>query len=332
MTGIRIEPDSTLAHRLSTISSRDPKQIRCEVLEALIGVVPAELAVFYNPIQGPEGTYYVTGVHFAGSDDELTRWFRQFIDGELPETPWLPPEIDRRIINRFIRVRAFYDDETILSYGVMKDIMLPVEVPDNLRAVLYDGNRMMGWLGLMRRGLLERFTRAEEEILNEVISQIRSALAAAEALESDLLGEGICAVLMPSGVIEHASAAFQAWYNGEQRDGLKQLIATADRRKKMPAKMVFQGHLLRLVRLDGIGGVRYMVTAEQSELLRITPAMMLTKRQREIVDYVVAGATSREIAEALQISYYTVRTHMKNIYRRLDVASKVDLIDIWGEG
>ena len=88
---------------------------------------------------------------------------------------------------------------------------------------------------------------------------------------------------------------------------------------------------MHFLRLDGAGGVRYMLTAEEAEFIHFRPEMVLTARQREIAKLVVVGATSKEIARELDVSYHTVRTHMKNIYRRLDVASKVDLIRLLGD-
>jgi two-component system, NarL family, response regulator NreC len=52
----------------------------------------------------------------------------------------------------------------------------------------------------------------------------------------------------------------------------------------------------------------------------------LTRREREILDWVVAGYTSAEIAERLSLSPRTVETHRTNLMRKLDVHSKWELI------
>lgn len=52
----------------------------------------------------------------------------------------------------------------------------------------------------------------------------------------------------------------------------------------------------------------------------------LTPRQRQIALCIVDGLSYREIAEKLFISIDTVRTHIKKIYRQLDVKSKTELI------
>jgi len=48
----------------------------------------------------------------------------------------------------------------------------------------------------------------------------------------------------------------------------------------------------------------------------------LTQRELEVLQGIVAGHTDRKIAESLFISQHTVRTHIKSLYRKLDVSSK----------
>jgi DNA-binding CsgD family transcriptional regulator len=51
----------------------------------------------------------------------------------------------------------------------------------------------------------------------------------------------------------------------------------------------------------------------------------LTRRELEIVHYIVADMSYGEIAEKLCISKLTVHTHVKNIYRKLGVRNKMEL-------
>ncbi|HYG02436.1 MAG TPA: helix-turn-helix transcriptional regulator [Chryseosolibacter sp.] len=53
--------------------------------------------------------------------------------------------------------------------------------------------------------------------------------------------------------------------------------------------------------------------------------MLLTGREREILNYVVDGFTSKQISERLFISLNTVTTHRKNILRKLDCNKVADL-------
>ena len=52
------------------------------------------------------------------------------------------------------------------------------------------------------------------------------------------------------------------------------------------------------------------------------PVPRLTPRQWELLHLLAAGRTNTQIARRLGISEGTVRTHLENIYERLDVSSR----------
>jgi DNA-binding NarL/FixJ family response regulator len=52
----------------------------------------------------------------------------------------------------------------------------------------------------------------------------------------------------------------------------------------------------------------------------------LTKRETQVLELVVDGKSRTQIATTLFIDPETVRTHVKNIYMKLDVSSKADAI------
>jgi DNA-binding NarL/FixJ family response regulator len=52
----------------------------------------------------------------------------------------------------------------------------------------------------------------------------------------------------------------------------------------------------------------------------------LTRRELEVLKGIVEGQTDRGIAESLFISEYTVRSHIKNLYRKLGVTSKAQAV------
>lgn len=54
----------------------------------------------------------------------------------------------------------------------------------------------------------------------------------------------------------------------------------------------------------------------------------LSRRQAEVLGGMEMGLTYREIAKSLEISPYTVRTHIKNIYEKLGAKSKSEAIRI----
>ncbi|HEY6888155.1 MAG TPA: helix-turn-helix transcriptional regulator, partial [Solirubrobacter sp.] len=51
----------------------------------------------------------------------------------------------------------------------------------------------------------------------------------------------------------------------------------------------------------------------------------LTGRERQVAALVVDRRTNQEIANELYLSLKTVETHLRNIFRKLDVSSRVEL-------
>jgi DNA-binding NarL/FixJ family response regulator len=58
----------------------------------------------------------------------------------------------------------------------------------------------------------------------------------------------------------------------------------------------------------------------------------LTSREVEICMLVCKGLTDPEIASALGIAFSTVRTHLKNLFTKLDVTTRSELIYVLLDG
>ncbi len=58
----------------------------------------------------------------------------------------------------------------------------------------------------------------------------------------------------------------------------------------------------------------------------LKPAPTLTKRENDILNGIAEGLTDKGLADRLFLSPHTVRTHLKNIYEKLHVHSKVEAV------
>jgi LuxR family maltose regulon positive regulatory protein len=54
----------------------------------------------------------------------------------------------------------------------------------------------------------------------------------------------------------------------------------------------------------------------------------LTDRERQLVSYLPSHLHLREIASAMYVSLNTVKTHLKNIYRKLGATSRSEAVAI----
>lgn len=64
-------------------------------------------------------------------------------------------------------------------------------------------------------------------------------------------------------------------------------------------------------------------------VILVTPAShdyQLSEREKELLKYMVEGDDYKKIADKIFISYETVRTHVKHIYKKLHVASRSEAV------
>lgn len=69
--------------------------------------------------------------------------------------------------------------------------------------------------------------------------------------------------------------------------------------------------------------------AEKKKLFadKFVNKLKLTEREIEILRYLAKGKSSADISEMLHLSTHTVNTHRKNILRKLEMSSTVELVD-----
>jgi len=55
---------------------------------------------------------------------------------------------------------------------------------------------------------------------------------------------------------------------------------------------------------------------------------LLSKREKEILDLLANGNSNKDIADALFISEKTVRTHLHNIFKKLDISKRTEAVSL----
>jgi DNA-binding NarL/FixJ family response regulator len=79
--------------------------------------------------------------------------------------------------------------------------------------------------------------------------------------------------------------------------------------------------LLQRLPVSSVASVESPFVAEDVELARLRD---LTPRESEILALLAGGSGTRQIAKRLVISEKTVKTHVQNILRKLDAASRLE--------
>lgn len=326
------DDETGLQERLTALPGESPDAIRESIVEVIQQAVPSHFAMFFRCAEDADGTQVFTDPVLRG-DEELKAEMVQHLGTPCRtlRSPWMPGEADRGEIDSFIRTRHFYNDEELLAYEAQRRLMQPLEVGEHLRAAFYDGSQFLGWIGLIRRGSDERFSASEERRLEKVAGQLKSAIASANVMQADLLGDQASAVFGAGGRLRHATEPFVEWMNEGLREYLGRRVRETERGRDQTGAEIVEGAEVRLARMDGPDGVTYLVTVDPAEPIRLSVTAKLTPRQVEIAEYVAVGATSREIAETLDISVNTVHCHLRNIYDRLGIGSRAELATLMAD-
>lgn len=136
-------------------------------------------------------------------------------------------------------------------------------------------------------------------------------------------------IVAAGGGIRHCCARSASWLDPARRAMLSRLVDAPDSADWQDGAALIAGHPVQVVRLHG---------EEPAFLLVIHPRpapgplAVLTPRQREVARIAAAGVTAAETAAALGLSEETVRTHLRDIYARLDIGTRVELANVVNGG
>jgi DNA-binding CsgD family transcriptional regulator len=88
-----------------------------------------------------------------------------------------------------------------------------------------------------------------------------------------------------------------------------------------PPPMLDDEEVVLAVELDG---VRYTLTQQQTTEVR--PRIALSAREREVARLISIGHTNKTVAAVLEISLWTVDTHLRRIFTKLGVRSRSAMV------
>ena len=91
---------------------------------------------------------------------------------------------------------------------------------------------------------------------------------------------------------------------------------------------ILLGHILQASRGEKVfseGVTHYLANRQHSA----DPLRQLTERERDVLQEVARGLSNKEVAAILHISEETVKVHIRNLLRKLDVRSRVAATVMW---
>ncbi len=96
--------------------------------------------------------------------------------------------------------------------------------------------------------------------------------------------------------------------------------------KRLPMDQIFAITLSSLISLFLIHF--FFISDTQPRFERNLDSFKLTPREKEIITLILNGYTSKEASQLLNISQQTVKNHTANVYRKLEINSKLELFQL----
>jgi DNA-binding CsgD family transcriptional regulator len=233
-----------------------------------------------------------------------------------------PRELESFLEDQALMPRTLYE-----AAPAFQQFCVPCRIRSQQALRVYHNGRYLNLVGLLRKDGTPLFTRRDRKRLAPLVEATKNALLAAEGLEQANIPQGPAYLFAePDGRVEYASEGARGWLSQE---GFPQHLARAVRQLDQQ-KLAELGSLLahaeaRLVRMEGEGRIRYLVSLRPLKRCPLPADIVLTPKQRDIAIYAASGATAEEVGRAVGCAPNTVRTHLREIYKLLNVGNRLEL-------
>jgi len=234
-----------------------------------------------------------------------------------------------------------------------REVMVPLGVEHELRGVFALDGELWGSISAMREPASPDFDAREVAFFRRIAPHLAAGLKAA-TLRSEVLSEpdgdnspGVFVLDRAGRVVQHTGVAERrlrelgdlgpGWREGDSlpsailsmTGALRQALGPGtDREGSSDPRLLVRARSGRWLVLHGAWtepvpdrGSETMIVIEAAGPREVawlkTSAYGLTKREREVVDLVVRGASTKQISRALYISEYTVQEHLSNVFEKV---------------
>jgi two-component system, NarL family, response regulator len=88
-------------------------------------------------------------------------------------------------------------------------------------------------------------------------------------------------------------------------------------------KSIVEDELIEAIRVINAGR-RYLPKGVAARLNENQSRVHLTRREDDILDLLGKGLGNRELGQVFGVSEYTIKTHLKSLFRKLDVSDRAE--------
>jgi DNA-binding CsgD family transcriptional regulator len=330
----------------------DSRTFRVEAVRSIRRIIPLDVSFFATA--DPATLLYTSAVR----DDFLAQASPLFLEREFLKD-------DPIQFARLARGRSLVNSLGMATKGELtqspryQEILAPLELGDELRAVLKAGSKCWGFMCLHRERSSPNFTPAEAAFLAKLTPYLAEGLRTsllfrgvqATSLQPEgpglvLLGDDLSLVAMtPAAEGWLAEVAESDWPSSSElpetvyavaarllalehggSHAPPDLMARVRLRTASGRWLVLHASRLRTADIEG----QIAVIFEEARPSEIAPLIVdaygLTKREGEITQLVLRGLSTAEVSEELHITSNTVRDHFKVIFDKVGVRSRRELM------
>jgi DNA-binding CsgD family transcriptional regulator len=338
-------------------SGLDAATLRQRVAERMKRTVPFEGSVAFT--MDPSSGLITHAIVEEMGDESGLRLFLEHVcfEDDVLEFNWM---VRNRLPVGLLSEATGGQLERALRY---RELLGPAGFGYEMRGALATGTDLWGGFCLSRGKGRSDFATREVEFMRRVAPHVGAGLRAA-ALHQELHGNqdvdddavGVLVLDQRGAVVQHNAAA-ERWLHelGELEPGwcagqglpvpvwavlgaLKRaLMPGTDRDLNSEPRIQVRGRTGRWLTLQASQSELSSTGASESivliapsgpkEVLRLTTmGYGLSPREHEVVDMAVRGASTRQISQALYISEYTVKDHLANIFEKVGVRGRRELV------
>ena len=293
------------------------RQMRVQLLEHLCLATNADCASFAKVVRIEQGGLVLSGITAVGPADYVEaiakREGLQISSIELDLA-------DLSSVNTF--ELQLQDD---FSPRLRKSFFQPLNLNASLSMLAARGGRLLGYVGLFRVGDHPTFTELDLGRANAEARAARMILETAESREPHTPSASGTFLFSTDGTVRYRSVH-------APKDDLVTLeighLVRAYAAGQGRADQLLGGTLVSMELLHGADEQLVLLTTTPAQAPDVPDPLTLSPLKRRIVSFAVQGATVAEIARTLDRSPETVRAHIKQVYQRLGIGSRVELAEI----
>ena len=196
----------------------------------------------------------------------------------------------------------------------------PLGLDRVVRAFLYRNAECVGWVGLFDTEEVLAPTACDCERLQDLVAPLIE-LFVATMLQSD----AEFATLDHSGVMKATKGAWELVAEESTATSLLEHVRKLGKIGTEELTVPVGPRVIRLSQLHGEESDAFHADFQIPALPALSAYADLTPRQRDVASLAALGKTNPEIADELDITRETVKSHLSTVYRRLDIANRREL-------